>query len=423
MSLNGTTRPKHIVLVTLGSAGDVLPFIRLGLAFRERGHSSTLVTNAYFEGLARQSRLDFCALGDRAFYERITSHPDLWHPSKGPLLLAREGLPLVLRPLYNIVSQFDPHNTIIVGASSAIGARLAQEKLGTPTVTVYLQPGYLGSLYQTPRMSGLPWLHRAPRPVKRWVYRQIATYFDKLMGEPLNALRRELQLRPILPATDDWVNAPQRIIGLFPAWFAAPQPDWPQQTRLTGFVLASNVESEQHLSPTLLEFLDAGAPPLLFTLGSGMRHGHRFFAESAEVCRILGLRGVFVTRYKEQLPSPLPQNVLHIDYAPFDVLFSRVAALVYNGGIGTLSQALAAALPQLVVPLSHDQFDNAARVKQLQVADTLVYGRYSARRAAGKLERLLASPQVKAVCHEWSLRIDSEQAVKDTCELIEQVAI
>jgi UDP:flavonoid glycosyltransferase YjiC (YdhE family) len=361
-------------------------------------------------------------LGDQAFYERLTAHPDLWHPRKGPILLAREGLPLVLRPLYDIVSQFKPQNTLIVGASSAIGARLVHEKLGTPMVTVYLQPGYLGSVYETPRMSGLPWLYRAPRPVKRWVYRQIATYFDKLIGEPLNALRRELHLQPIAPASDDWLNSPQRIVGLFPSWFAAPQPDWPQQTRLTGFVLALDAESQQPLSPALLKFLDAGTPPIIFTLGSGMRRAHRFFAESVEVCRLLGKRGIFVTRYKEQLPATLPQNVLHIDHAPFGVLFSRSAALVYNGGIGTLCQSLASALPQLVVPLSHDQFDNAARVKRLQVADSLSYGRYNARRAAQKLERLSSSPQVKDAQGEWSLRIASEQATKDTCALIEQAA-
>src|SRR3954470_4435635 len=108
--------PIQILLITFGSAGDVNPFIRLGLEMRQRGYRTTLITNPHFAEAAAQAGLDFIPVGTEAFYEMLTSHPDVWHPSKGPLLLAEQGLPQVLRPLYDVVRQFDPAQTVVVGS-------------------------------------------------------------------------------------------------------------------------------------------------------------------------------------------------------------------------------------------------------------------------------------------------------------------
>jgi len=71
---------------------------------------------------------------------------------------------------------------------------------------------------------------------------------------------------------------------------------------------------------------------------------------------------------REQLPAVLPAGALHVSHAPFSALLPRLSALVHHGGIGTSAQALAAGIPQLVVPFAHDQFDNAARLHRLGVA-------------------------------------------------------
>ena len=72
--------------------------------------------------------------------------------------------------------------------------------------------------------------------------------------------------------TKDWCHSPQRVLGLFPDWFGAVQPDWPPQTRLTGFPLQDG-RTEAELPAEVRAFLDAGEPPIVFTPGSAMRHG------------------------------------------------------------------------------------------------------------------------------------------------------
>ncbi len=79
-----------VLLITLGSAGDVHPFVALGTALRERGHAVTVVTSRYFEDLTRGAGLDFIGLGEREDFEAHLKNPDFWVPWKGIRLLVEE---------------------------------------------------------------------------------------------------------------------------------------------------------------------------------------------------------------------------------------------------------------------------------------------------------------------------------------------
>jgi hypothetical protein len=66
-------------------------------------------------------------------------------------------------------------------------------------------------------------------------------------------------------------------------------------------------------------------------------------------------RGILLTRHAQQLPTPLPRAVRHVAFAPFQEILPLCAAVVHQGGIGTMARALAAGMPQLVLPLAWDQ--------------------------------------------------------------------
>src|ERR1043165_8567632 len=82
----GAVWPKiermHMLLVTLGSAGDVHPFVGLGIKLRQRGHRVTLVTSGYFQPLVQRTGLEFEALGTREEFIELASKRDLWHPRR-----------------------------------------------------------------------------------------------------------------------------------------------------------------------------------------------------------------------------------------------------------------------------------------------------------------------------------------------------
>lgn len=233
----------------------------------------------------------------------------------------------------------------------------------------------------------------------------------------LNAFRRRFGLPPARSIFGHWWNSPEKVLGMFPQWFAAVQPDWPSQVHLTGFPLYSE-ETVWEPSEELESFLSHGAPPIVFTPGSANLFGHEFFKTAIAVCQRLGRRGLLLTRFPEQIPSNLPTQVRHFDYAPFRWLLPRSSMLVHHGGIGSMSQAIAAGIPQIIMPMAFDQLDNATRIKRLGIGDWVPRPRFRAARVAEVAKRLLQDDNVAAGCRSYSTALTKSDGLQQTVDAI-----
>jgi rhamnosyltransferase subunit B len=409
---------KTVLLTATGSAGDVHPLIALGIGLKRLGQRPIIVVNEHFEPLARQHDLAFIPLGSEADFIKIARNPDLWHPTKSFRVLIDYAIAPFVRPLYDIISQFDPAQTIVAASGFQYGARIAYEKLGMPWVTLHLQPVLFRTVFDTPAMGGFFFPEWLPPTLKRGYFKLLdAVLVDPAIGPAVNPVRQELGLPGQKHFYGDSFHAPQKSIGMFPDWFAPPQPDWPAQIELTGFVRFDGGETAE-LSPELAAFLEAGEPPLVFTAGSAMLYGKDFFQTSVAATQQLGRRAVLVARGKQQIPDNLPETILHVDYVPFSLLLPHAAVFIHHGGIGTVAQALAAGVPQLVRPITHDQPDNARRLERLGVAAMLLTKDYEVTAVAHKLDQLLNSPEVKQQCQKWAQQVDFDRALQHTCERI-----
>ena len=411
------------LVVSIGSAGDVHPSVAVALALRDRGHAVSVVTNPYFAPLLERVGLPLLPIGTVAQFDAVTANPALWHQLRGMGVIARM-VDLVTSDVYRLIEQQTAaRDTVVVAHPLAFGARIAQEKLDVPLVTLHLAPSTLWSLDQAPVPAHyLGSINSWPQPLKQLLLALGDRFLDLELAPPLNRFRAELGLAPVRHIASRWWHSPQRAIGLFPEWFAAPQADWPARTALTGFPLYDE-RGVAPVPPDLEAFLGdaeaAGDPPVVFAPGSANRQAGRFFAAAADACRRLGRRGVLLTRYPEQLPERLPDGVRHAEYAPFSEVLPRAAALVHHGGIGTAAQALAAGRPQLVMPMAFDQPDNAARLVRLGVARMLPPARFSGARVARQLAALLGSDVVANRCAELARRCDASDSIGRTCDLIE----
>ena len=414
----------NILLAPVGSHGDVHPFCGVGAELARRGHAVTVFVSGHFEALVRRLGLGFVPVGtDRDFRDMIAD-PDLWHPTRGWRKVFRGGIDHFMPIQYEAMKpRLVPGETVMVGATLAFGARVLRDETGVPMATLHLQPSVIRSAYATPKLPGAPIPRWTPRWAKRLLLAAGDRYvIDPAVAPPLNAFRAARGLPAVSGVTSEWWHAPDLAIGLWPDWFAPPQPDWPAQVRLTGFPLFD----EQGLEPVpddLLRFLDAGDPPVAFTPGSAMTHARPFFQAAADACRLLGRRGVLLTRHPDNVPASLPPGVVHVPYAPFSDLLPRCAALVHHGGVGTTAQAMAAGVPQLIMPFSHDQPDNADRVTKLGVGDSIRARAFRPPAVARKLRALIESNDVARRCREVAGRFTGVNAVGATCDLIEQLGL
>jgi UDP:flavonoid glycosyltransferase YjiC (YdhE family) len=119
----------------------------------------------------------------------------------------------------------------------------------------------------------------------------------------------------------------------------------------------------------------------------------------------------------------LPPGVAHFDYVPFSQVLPRAAALVHHGGIGTCAQGLAAGVPQVVMPLAHDQPDNADRLRRLGVSRTLMPKRFGGPALAATLDELLRCERTAKACRDVAERFRGADPLGETCRLIEEAAV
>ena len=235
----------------------------------------------------------------------------------------------------------------------------------------------------------------------------------------MNAFRKKLGLPEVHNPLLDGMFSPHGTQAWFSHVMARPQADWPACVDITGFPFYDKLEAGHGLSPELARFLDAGPPPVVFTLGSSVVHdAGAFYEQSLEAVRRFGCRAVLlVGRNTGNAPAgSLPDNVFVAEYAPYSELLPRAAATVHQGGVGTTAQALRAGKPMIVVPRSHDQPDNGRRIAQRGVGRVIPRGRYRADRVVQELETILRTARYAAAAHATACEMEREDGVAAACE-------
>ena len=397
----------HILIIAIGSAGDVHPFLGLGRAFARQGHRVSFCTNPAFADVVERSGLRLLPLGSAEEYHAAMADPRLWDPKTSFKVLwtVMAGL---IRPLYDLLETEVDEETVLVGSLWAFGARLMQEKHSVPYLSVQVSPSTFLSAQLPPvhKRFSIPMSWPAPlRAGLLWVIER--GVLDRTCGPALNEVRRTLGLGPVKHILGKWVHSPDGVLGLFPEWFAPPQTDWPAKVTLTGFPLFD--EGEFRVMDEELEaFLSKGEAPVVFTPGSTMIDSLTYFTNAAKVLRTLGERGVFLAKVGETLPA-IPETILVRSYVPLSKLLPRAKLLVHHGGVGTASQALAAGIPQLAIPFAHDQFDNAARLERLGCGLRLD-APAGEQQLLGALQRLLREEKFQISSSFWKQKMSTGEA-------------
>lgn len=330
-----------VIVTSVGSLGDLLPFMVVGEALRLHGHEIIFATNRGYEALIRQSGYGFIPIWDDRNLRKDLDDTILSDPLQAWTVIERDLFEAASGPAYDAIRQVARTGSCTILSSwSLAGAERAHRELGIPLCRVYLSP-------------------------------QAATLAAKAANGPAN-----------------------RELAFFPEWFGARQPEWPVNLSLCGFPFYNDAVLPA-LPPPLEDFLRTGAPPVIFTPGSFMRQARGFFEAGLEACAQLGLRAILLTPYAHQVPS-LPGFARHYPYIALQRLAPRAAAIVHHGGIGTAAQGLRAGLPHVLAPVFFDQFDNADRLEKLGVGRRL-NASHDAQAMTVALETVMA-PGVLSAC-------------------------
>ncbi len=420
----------RFLFTTLGSLGDLHPYIAVGIGLRERGHTVTIASSELYRAKVEGEGLLFRPL--RPDLPDVTGDTEIWrrvmHPRTGPEYVFRKLIMPWLEQSFEDTVAAARDADVMVGHVIAFATPTVAEHLKKPWMSIALQPSIFLSSLDPPAIPGAPYLlplHALAPGFSRLFFR-FARRVTRSWGDPINGLRRRLGLRPLRNPVFDDMFSPWGTQAWFSRVLAQPQADWPAQTVVTGFPFYDRLEPGQGLSPELKEFLDTGPAPVVFTLGStAVFDAGAFYSESLAAVRKIGCRAVLlIGRDARNRPSgPVPDNVFVAEYAPYSDLLPRAAATVHQGGVGTTAQALRAGRPMIVVPYSHDQPDNGARVRRLGAGRVIPRGKYRAERVAKELNILLADNACAEAATQAARKMAHENGVQTACEGLEALIL
>jgi len=212
------------VLASIGTDGDIFPYLGMGTTLRARGYRATLLASDDYREKAQDLGLEFRPLASKEENRQLLSNPDFWHPIKGGMVGARWGAPLLPRH-YALLAEFARQDDVtFVANPGLLAARVVQEKFGLPLATPLLQPGMIQSCTAPPALPAAPTLPRwAPRPLGHVYWGVLDAFGSFLLGRALADLRGPLGLPPVKRFFRWWLS-PQLVLGMFPQWYAPPQP-------------------------------------------------------------------------------------------------------------------------------------------------------------------------------------------------------
>ncbi|MCE0765815.1 glycosyltransferase [Pseudonocardia kujensis] len=325
-----------ILILAPGTRGDVAPATGLAAAFIDDGHAVSIVANAEYEHLVT-------AVG--------ANHTPITAPIAPPTDGAT-GKPGVRGYLGTLRAYMDQAATAALTASPGVGVVLANAispyghdiaaALGVPSAEALLQPAQPSSAYPPMIFSGRD-LGGLGNRVAGHLAARIPAPYDAACAR----IRAELGLPKEPRAKAQRRRRAQGIRvhhGISPAVLPRPA-DWPARLSLDGFWWTPD---SGELSAELEDFLAAGPPPIVVSLGS-LPSGHDAVAEALQRS---GIRAVVQGMGDLLADDP---NILSVEDVPHHLLFPRAAAVVHQAGAGVTASALRAGVPSVPIPMHTDQ--------------------------------------------------------------------
>jgi sterol 3beta-glucosyltransferase len=417
----------RIVIVTIGSHGDVQPYVALGRGLHAAGHSVLVATHHRFEPLVRERGLDFAPVaGDPRDFQSdpdlLALHDDSRNVLRWLRTFRRVEVPLLRQRLRDCWQACQGADVIVSSLLPFLLAYHVAQRLGAPLVRAYYYPVSPTRAYPAEYVpAGLrlghslnlathlvtrhvlwhvarPWLARACRDVLRLPSLPVR--------EPFGRLDRERQLllygysSAVVPRPPDWGDWIQ-VTGY---WFLDRHPQWRPPS-------------------DLVAFLNGGPPPVYVGGFGSMTRGNpvQLLRVVLNALAASGRRAVLLTGWGGMRGIPLPESVFAVDWVPFDWLFPRMAAVVHHGGAGTTAAGLRAGVPTVVVPFFLDNFFWGRHLHALGVAPAPIpRQRLSARRLSAVIQAATTDDGMRQRAQLVGERIRAEDGVATAVAVFER---
>ncbi|MGW0433599.1 glycosyltransferase [Micromonospora sp. NPDC003197] len=440
-----------VLILTMGTRGDVQPFVALAAGLTSQGHEAVLAAPARFANFVRGHGVAFAALDDgpmRVLDTGTAIGEIATGGMRAKAALARR-LPAmfdqVLDDCWTVAATgLGSGADVIVHNGQVVAGQHVAEKLAVPAVLGLPIPMYVPT-------REFPWPGQEfPSRLPRMAHR--ATYLGMqapamMFGRTVDRWRAKLGL-PRRPGRHDPLRRPDG--GSAPVLHAMsrhvlPRPDdWPATATMTGYWFLDQVDrapaqsvagatadlegrsagQQPGLPAELVAFLDQGEAPIFIGFGSmAGSDPQRTTSAVLAAVRRTGVRAVVGTSWGGLAAEPVPGQLFVLDEVPYELLFPQVAAVVHHGGAGTTAEAIRAGRPQIVCPFVADQPFWGRRMQALGVAPApIAQRRLTTENLTAAVEAVVGNPKMAARAADLAGRVREERGVATAVRLLEEIS-
>jgi len=414
-----------ITVNTLGTRGDIQPYIALSLGLQQAGYSVRILTHQIFEAFVKEYGLDVYPL--QLDPRQLLVNQALSELGNNAIRVNRwmeENFKAGLQYLFIETLNANRGADLILNSGVSFAGWHVAEKLNIPAIATFLWP-------VTPSRQFPAAIGKIP---PRWLpFRGVINFlstklfnqlFFNLLLPSVNRCRKDiLDLKP-LSRRDYWLlDSPASptplIYGYSPAVIPKP-PDWSGNQHISGYWFLDTAKDYQP-EKTLLEFLSNGPSPVYIGFGSMVDH------EREEITQIVihalketNQRGILLGGWSRLGSVDIPDFIYQIDAVPHDWLFPKMAAIVHHGGAGTTAAGLRAGVPSVIVPSFGDQFFWGWRVHELGVGPKpIARKKLTVTKLTNAIQQAINHDDIKTKASRIGQQIRAENGVEIAVNMIE----
>lgn len=412
----------RIALTTIGTTGDLQPFLALAVRLKSRGHAVRICSHAMFRQKVEALGVEFFASAPDFTVEYINRQVDVALNTLRPVKVAKHLTENILmadceqrfKDCVEGLRGFD----LVVCHHGDFAGQEAAISLGLPWVSTALSsdplPSDLVAPFPLKRIS-------LGRTINRALWNFVRRVFHKYMAPGFKRMRAiSGVVSNELP--DFFVLSPHLALLALSRHVADVEADAPKELLVTGSWFLD--ESANYTPPAALEkFLAAGPPPLVVSFGSmGGSSGKELAEILMKAIKQSGQRAI-VQRGWAGVEIEADDRLFSVDYVPHSYLFTVASCVIHHGGAGTTAAACRAGRPQIVVPHVFDQFNWARNMTSRGVAPgMLLRHRLSARRLLRRIEEVRGDAGYARRAEALGERVRAEDGLGVAVEAIERLA-
>lgn len=396
--MNSENTLSNVIILTRGTKGDLYPFIHIGRGLKERGHEVTLLSNYSYKEYAKQEGFDFdfVALDEDESFQTMIEMTEFYNKLPSLIQLYKDHIiPNLEKELEVIEAKVRKGKTVILAHSNYyFSALFAMEKLNIPLYLGVLSPSFI---YSFPLFEGIA----------------------KKLSVELNTVRVRIGLAPVHD-WKKWLNSYNQCFALWPDWFSNEGKQILSKLEYVGFLSVDGLDPKP-LQENIKAFVSDDTTCILITHGTSRPFNDNYFRTTIKVCETLKCKLIVSTPFRELLPETLSDNIIWVDYCPFDELLPSIDLIIHHGGIGTTREAAANSVPQLIIGQGFDRQDNGRIVKNLGLGDCIIPKALSEELLFNTIRRLLHDNQIKTVCSHYAPLLKNQKPHDDFYEKIVRI--